>query len=189
GRPTAPGPRPFPGPGGQTPRPAWYTSLVYERTAAGPAFDEPIGPQPEQIRLLTYVALGSGCRGLGYWSDRFLADSHTGQDRLLTMALLNREISLIQQLLLTSQQPEWVETSVGEVKAAVFRPLPEGGRGVVILPMWLGAGGQFVPAQGAFNGLKITLPLPQYLQVWEVLPGVVRPVEKVERVPGGVTIT
>ncbi|HEX5269313.1 MAG TPA: hypothetical protein VFW33_02445 [Gemmataceae bacterium] len=167
----------------------WYLSLVYDRPGAGPAFDEPIGPQPEQIRLLTYIAVGTGCRGLGFWSDRFLADSHTGQDRLLTLALLNRELSVLQSLLLTSQAPEWVETSVPEVKAAVFRPLPEGGRGVVILPMWLGSGGQFVPAQGAYNGLKITLPLPQYLQVWEVLPGIVRPVEKAERCPGGVQIT
>jgi hypothetical protein len=60
---------------------------------------------------------------------------------------------------------------------------------VVILPMWLGSGGQFVPAQGAYNNLTITLPLPQYLQAWEVLPGVVRPVERAVRVPGGVQIT
>jgi hypothetical protein len=173
----------------QTHLPDWYTALVYDRTGSGPPFDEPIGPQPEQIRLLTYVALGSGCRGMGFWSDRFLADSHTGQDRLLTLALLNRELSMIEQLLLTSQAPEWVETSVPEVKAAVFRPLPEGGRGVVILPMWLGSGGQFVPAQGAYNNLTITLPLPQYLQAWEVLPGVVRPVEKTTRGPGGMQIT
>jgi hypothetical protein len=173
----------------QTHLPDWYTTLVYDKPGAQSSFDEPIGPQPEQIRLLTYIAVGSGCRGLGYWSDRFLADSHTGQDRLLTMAMLNRELTMIQPLLLTSQAPEWIETSVGDVKAAVFRPLPEGGRGVVILPMWLGNGGQFVPGQGAYNGLKITLPLPQYLQVWEVLPGVVRPVEAVERTPGGVQIT
>jgi hypothetical protein len=75
------------------------------------------------------------------------------------------------------------------VKAAVFRPLPDGGRGVVILPMWLGSGGQFVPAQGAYNNVTITLPLPQYLQAWEVLPGVVRPVEKAVRGPGGMQIT
>ncbi len=181
--------RSFPWTWVQTHLPDWYTSLVYDRAGAGPGFDEPVGPQPEQIRLLTYVAVGSGCRGLGYWSDRFLADSHTGQDRLLTLALLNRELSLLQPLLLTSQQPEWVETSVPEVKAAVFRPLPEGGRGVVILPMWLGNGGQFVPSQGAFNNLQITVTLPQYLQVWEVLPGVVRPVERTERIPGGVRIT
>ena len=55
-------------------------------------FDEPIGPQPEQIRLLTYLALAAGCKGLGFWSDRFLADSHQGRDRLLALALLNQEL-------------------------------------------------------------------------------------------------
>ncbi len=132
----------------QTHLPDWYTTLVYDRAGAGPAFAEPIGPQPEQIRLLTYTALGSGCRGLGFWSDQFLADSHTGQDRLLTLALLNREITLLEPLLLTAQAPEWIETSVSEVKAAVFRPMPEGGRGVLILPMCLGGAAQFVPGQG-----------------------------------------
>src|SRR5207249_330714 len=48
----------------QTHTPEWYTSLLYERRADA-GFTEPIGPQPEQIRLLTYTALGVGCRGLG----------------------------------------------------------------------------------------------------------------------------
>jgi hypothetical protein len=175
----------------QTHLPDWFTTMVYDRPAAGTAFNEPIGPQPEQIRLLTYTAVGSGCHGLGFWSDRFLADSHSGQDRLLTLALLNKELKMIEPLLLTSQPPEWIETSVSQVKAAVFRPEPTGGRGVLILPVWLGGGGQFVPEQGAVNNLKITLPLPQFLQVWEVSPGVVRPVESqnVVRCPGGMQIT
>jgi hypothetical protein len=173
----------------QTHLPDWFTSLVYDRPGSGPGFNEPIGPQPEQIRLLTYTAVGSGCRGLGFWSDRFLADSHTGQDRLLTLALLNKELKMIEPLLLTSQAPQWIDTSVPEVKAAVFRPLPQGGRGVLILPIWMGSGAQFVSGQGAFNNLTITLPLPQYLQVWEVLPGVVRPVASATRGPGGMQIT
>jgi hypothetical protein len=173
----------------QTHLPDWYTALVYDRPGGGPAFNEPIGPQPEQIRLLTWAAVGSGCRGIGYWSDRFLADSHTGQDRLLTLALLNKELKMIERLLLTSQPPEWIDTSNGEVKAAVFRPLPEVGCGVLILPVLLGGGAQFVPGQGAMNNLSLTLPLPQYLQVWQVSPGVVRPVDGLQRVPGGMQIT
>jgi hypothetical protein len=173
----------------QTHLPDWYTSLVYDRPGTGPGFNEPVGPQPEQIRLLTWSAVCSGCRGIGYWSDRFLADSHTGQDRLLTLALLNKELKMIEPLLLTSQAPEWIDTSVGDVKAAVFRPLPEGGRAVVILPVWLGGGSQFVPGQGALNNVSLTLPLPQSLQVWQVSPGVVRPVDGLQRIPGGVQIT
>ena len=60
----------------------WFLNIAYPE-ADRTHFDEPIGPQAEQIRLLTYLALSSGCKGLGFWSDRFLADSHQGQDRLL----------------------------------------------------------------------------------------------------------
>jgi hypothetical protein len=172
----------------QTHLPDWYTSLIYDRTGVGASFKEPIGPQPEQIRLLTYIAVGSGCRGLGFWSDRFLADSHTGQDRLLTLALLNKELEILEPLLMTSVKPEWIETSVPDVKAAVFRPMPGVGRGVVILPMWMGNSSQFVPAQGAVNNLKITLPMSQALQAWQVTPGMVRPVDGLQRVPGGMEI-
>src|SRR5262249_23654889 len=46
-----------------------------------------------------------------------------------------------------------------------------------------------VPAQGALNNLTITLPLPQFMQAWEVSPGDVQPVYKAERVPGGMRLT
>jgi hypothetical protein len=85
----------------QTHLPDWYTTLIYEQSSAAP-FREPIGPQPEQIRLMTYVALSAGCRGLGFWSDRFLADTHQGRDRLLTLALLNQEIQMLGPMLLTA---------------------------------------------------------------------------------------
>src|SRR5262249_47406358 len=65
----------------QTHLPDWYTRLVYDQPGEA-GFSEPIGPQPEQIRLLAYTALAAGCRGLGFWSDRYLADSHQGRDRL-----------------------------------------------------------------------------------------------------------
>src|SRR5262249_48642099 len=55
----------------QTHLPEWHTNLVYGRPGTA-SFEEPVGPLPEQIRLLTYTAVASGCRGLGFWSDRFL---------------------------------------------------------------------------------------------------------------------
>src|SRR5262249_44846986 len=48
----------------QTHTPEWYTQMLYDKPASA-GFTEPIGPQPEQIRLLTYLAVGSGFRGLG----------------------------------------------------------------------------------------------------------------------------
>ncbi len=168
----------------QTHLPDWYTALVHDRPGSA-GFDEPIGPQPEQIRLLTYIALSAGAKGLGFWSDRFLADSHQGRDRLLTLALLNLELRMLEPLLVTAGSPEWIDTSIPEVKAVVLRAE----RGLLVLPMWLGKGSQFVPGQAAATKLTLTVPqAPASTQVWLVSPGEVRSL-RTERVPGGTKIT
>jgi hypothetical protein len=169
----------------QTHVPDWYTTLLYERGSSD-GFDEPIGPQPEQIRLLTYTAIGAGCRGLGFWSDRFLADSHQGRDRLLALALLNQELEMIEPFLLSADGPaQWVDTNFPDVKAAVIRT----GKGLLVLPMWLGPGAQFVPGQLATSALSIVVPqVPQGTTPWEITPGEVRCLS-IERVVGGTKIT
>lgn len=177
----------------QTHLPDWYTALVYDRPGNA-GFNEPIGPQPEQIRLLTYIALASGAKGLGFWSDRFLADSHQGRDRLLTLALLNLELRMLEPLLVSVAPPDgegWVNTSISEVKAAVLRGEPgvNSSRGVLVLPIWLGQGSQFVPGQAATNKLSLTVPqVPASAQAWWVSPGEVRSL-RTERVSGGTRVT
>ncbi len=167
----------------QTHLPDWFLNLAYDR-AAGGKFDEPIGPQPEQVRLLSYVAAGCGYRGLGYWSDRFLADSHTGRDRLLELALLNQEFQMLEPLLLGAKEPEWIGTSSPEVKAAVMRT----DKAILVLLVWVGGGGQFVPGQGAPYVLNLTVPqIPANCQAWEVLPGRLRSY-KTDRVLGGTRV-
>jgi hypothetical protein len=168
----------------QTHLPDWYTALVYDRPAAA-GFDEPVGPQPEQIRLLTYTAVAAGCRGLAFWSDRFLADTHQGRDRLLTLALLNQELRMLEPLLVTAEEPTWINTSQPDVKAAVMRTE----RGVLVLPMWLGKGAQFVPGQEAAANLSFTVPqVPMNAQPWLISPAEVRAL-KPERQIGGTKIT
>jgi hypothetical protein len=168
----------------QTHLPEWYMSLVYERDDSK-GFDEPVGPQPEQIRLLTYLALAAGSRGLGFWSDRFLADSHQGRDRLQTLALLNQELQMLEPLLVTSDAPRWIGTSIPEVQAAVLRTE----RGVLVLPMWLGKGAQYVPGQSAAAWLSVVVPdVPAGTQAWRLSPGEVRTL-KTERVAGGTKVT
>ena len=156
----------------QTHLPDWFTTVAYERDSAA-AFNEPIGPQMDQIRLMTYLAAGSGYRGIGYWSDRFLADSHTGRDRLLGLALLNQELKLLEPVLVDAEEPEWIDTTNPDVKAAVIRP--RGKPTVLVLPIWVGKGSQFVPAQGTVASLTIKVPaVPLGCQAWEVSPGHVR---------------
>jgi hypothetical protein len=101
------------------------------------------------------------------------------------MALLNQELQLLEPLLLAAEAPIWIDTSRPEVKAAVMRTE----RGVLVLPIWLGPGSQYVPGQAALNQLSMVLPVPQHMEAWEVTPAEVRKVDKAERVLGGTRIT
>jgi hypothetical protein len=164
----------------------WFVAAAYPEVDNA-KFEEPIGPQAEQIRLLTYLALSAGCKGLGFWSDRFLADSHQGRDRLLTLALLNQELQMLEPLVLgVVDTPVWIDTSVPDVKAAVLRC----DRGVLVLPMWLGRGAQFVPGQSAATTLTMTIPMvPTGAQAWSVSPGEVKALSPPMRVVGGSKIS
>jgi hypothetical protein len=167
----------------QTHLPDWYTNLVYNRTGQQD-FDEPIGPQPEQIRLLTYLSLSAGFRGLGFWSDRFLANSHMGKGRLLQLALLNQEFEMIEPLLAGSKDISWIASKHPDIRAAVMRHE----KGLLVLVMALGSGSQFVPAQLAAANLELVIPgAPEDAQVWEVSPGDVRALKR-ERVAGGIKV-
>jgi hypothetical protein len=169
----------------QTHLPDWFTNVAYNR-GSNTRFEEPIGPQPEQIRLLSYIAVGCGYRGLGYWSDRFLADSHSGRDRLLALALLNLEMRMLEPLLVEIKDtPEWIDTSNPEVKAAVLRA----DKAILVLPIWMGKGGQFVPGHAEAVKLTITVPqVPATHQCWEVLPGRLRSYPP-KRVLGGTQVS
>jgi hypothetical protein len=156
----------------QTHWPDWFTTVAYQRSAAT-RFEEPIGPHPEQIRLLSYIAIGSGFRGLGYWSDRFLADSHLGRDRLLAMTVLNQELKMLEPLLTTvTDEPQWIECDNNPlIKVAILRC--DGA--VLALPVWMGPGSQIVPPQGAVASVKFTIPLaPNSSVAWEISPGRLR---------------
>jgi hypothetical protein len=171
----------------QTHLPEWQAKLLYDQSTDQP-FKDPVGPQPEQIRLMTYLSLASGCKGLGFWSDKFLADSHTGRDRLLMMALLNQEIRMLEPVLLTLQkEPTWIDTSHPQVKAAVM--VSE--KGILVLPIWLGGGAQYVPPQGAVVNLSMIVPMiPDGTQPWEVSPGRVQSLQpNSQRVLGGTRLT
>ncbi len=168
----------------QTHLPDWYSTLIYGQTGAQ-GYSEPVGPQAEQIRLMTYIAIGSGYRGIGYWSDRFLADSHTGRDRLLALALLNQELTMLEPLLVNAAEPRWSGTGTADVQAAVIRS----DKAILVLPVWIGTGAQYVPAQSAVSELKIVVPqVPPHMQPWEVSPGCVRSL-RWKRVTGGVEVS
>lgn len=175
----------------QTHLPDWFV-----RSIAGKAdvarFDDPVGPHPEQIRVLTYLSLAAGNRGLGFWSDRYLANTHHGRDRLLELALLNTEIEMLKPVLMGVSEPaKWVGTSDPNVSAAVLTSSSkQNGTEVLVLPVWLGGGTQFTPAQGALPALSVTVPLvPDGAVPWLVTPVGVTELKDVKRVAGGTRIT
>lgn len=168
--------------------PDWYLARVLER-AGTDAFAEPIGPHPEQVRLLAYISVAAGARGLGFWSDRFLADTHHGRGRLQGMAILNAELELLAPILnaATGTKPELLDTDHPQVKAALIRSK----RGALLLPIWFGGGSQFVPEQGALPALKVTVPLVEdNADPWRVTPAGTECLHNcATKVPGGTELT
>jgi hypothetical protein len=168
--------------------PEWYLTAVMGQKDAT-KFTEPIGPHPEQVRLLAYLSIGCGCRGLGFWSDRFLADSHSGRDRLQGMAILNAELAMLAPVLIapTGNRPLWLDTNNPNVKAALLRT----SKGTVLLPIWLGKGGQYVPEQAAAQSLVITVPLVENgADPWRITPAGVECLRNyVKQTPSGTELT
>jgi hypothetical protein len=169
--------------------PDWYAAAVADGPGGNPddGFSEPVGPHPEQIRLLAYIAVACGCRGLGFWSDKYLADSHHGRDRLQQLAILNTELHMLSPVVTAAQTAVWLDTSHPHVKAAALK----GPRGLLLLPIWMGPGCQYVPDQGAVLNLKVTIPLvPDGAEPWLVTPAGVECLRhRCIRVPTGVELT
>jgi hypothetical protein len=169
----------------QTHMPDWFLEHLCGRADVS-SVDFPVGPHPEQIRILTYLALAAGHRGLGYWSDRFLDNAFHGRDRLLEIALLNSEIEMLQDVLFAAQDPaRWIPTSDPNVQAAVIR----GPKDILVLPVWLGPGSQYTPAQGTVPTLSVTVPLvPDQATPWLVTPAGVSEIKGYRRVAGGTEV-
>lgn len=168
--------------------PDWYLNVAHANPTQ---LETPIGPQPEQLRLLTYLSLASGYRGLGFWNDRWLANSHFGRDRFIETYLLNCELQLLEPVIFGSEDEKttWEPTSHPYVKAAVIR----GKKGILVLPVWLGPGAQCVVPQGAVDGLKIKVKLvPEGFEPWVLTPASYENLHSsgnVRSAPGGTEIT
>lgn len=172
----------------QTHLPEWQAQLMTDRGQTNRLTD-PIGPQPEQIRILTYLALANGCKGIGYWSDKYLADAYLGRDRLLQLAILNQEIEMLQPVLMSvSGDIRWEPTSNKNVKVAIMKT---NGKGLIAMPIWLGAGAQYVPPQGAAQSLTFKVPLvPDGAEPWEITPVRVQSLQhQLRQTPEGIQIT
>ncbi len=172
--------------------PAWVTvqtqpdpALLDQWRCAGvdpAAFD---GLEPEQIRILTYVSLTAGARGLIYRS-RSPLDSADRASRLRAAALelANRELALVEPFLSGGQFVGMVESNRPEVTAALFRT----DRARLLIPLWLGPRSQLVPGQSAAQEVAFVVPgVPDAYTAYLLLPGNMAPLDA-ERVTGGMRV-
>lgn len=171
----------------QTHPPAEFVRLAYGRGLEDGPFDLPVGPQPEQIRLATYASIAGGSRGVAFTSDRWLGESAKGRARMLQLALLNAELTLIEPFLADGAPPVVLGTSNKDVEVAVFKH--RGGRGVLGIAYWKQSGSQYVVGQAADANLQFRIPgAPESAHAFEVSPAEVRGVKR-SRVTGGVQVS
>ena len=166
---------------------------------------------PEQLRLMTYMALSAGYRGLGYLGDADLTRP-AGQSLLIEMAFLNEEIDLVESVLAQSADP--IPTydvfdpdppdipPPGAPIGMQIRPQKEFGpkpglkvaaisverKGALLLVADYAGNAQYQPPQMAAHNLVIRSVLPEAAQAYEISPGEVKVLERV-RIPGGTQIT
>jgi hypothetical protein len=171
--------------------------------------------QPEQLRLMTYLALSAGYRGLGFVGNADLTKADgPGRALLIEMTFLNLEIDLCEQILAENDDkitlydvydPDPLPVPSNAVQLATKKPprkpeqAPRGQLKAAAVPLRDRKGSlllvgdyeffdQYQPGQMAADELVITPILPEGAQAFEISPGAVK-VLTPERVPGGRRIT
>jgi hypothetical protein len=171
--------------------------------------------QPEQLRLLTYMALAGGCRGLTYVGDADLTRP-AGEPLLIEMSFLNAEIDLFEGILAGNIKrigeynvfdPDPAErptvANVNQKRMPLVNELGGkaglhaatiplvGSKGALLLVADFNSDAQWQPPQMAYHDLVINPRLPQGVQFLEVSPGEARFLEQKpdDRVPGGTRLT
>jgi hypothetical protein len=170
--------------------------------------------QPEQIRLATYAALASGCRGLCYVGDETLTQA-SGRMNLIEMMLLNEEIDLLEPILadpdkqirmLDTYMPDPppqppvslfalnqpITSRVRTVKE--FPPHPsiraaaittKDRRGTLLLVADYAKYGQFQPPQMAVDEVRLLVPGARDAHAYLITPGGVTTLQESPGEPGG----
>jgi hypothetical protein len=167
--------------------------------------------QPEQLRLMTYLALSAGYRGLAFLGDADLTRA-AGKALLIEMSFLNLEIDLCEEILAQNVEPIPLYF-VYDPDPPVIPPNPTNQRrpkqvkeldprpgmraasvalrdrkGALLLVGDYADGAQFQPPQLAAHNIAITPVLPEGSHAFEISPGDVKVLEP-RRVPGGTRFT
>ncbi|WP_165250588.1 hypothetical protein [Paludisphaera soli] len=178
--------------------------------APPPAWGVP-RPLPEHLRLMTYLALAAGYRGLIFQGDADLTRP-AGRPLLIESALLNMEIDLVQGILARSADPIPVHSVFdpppsdlpppGSMPTTRVRLQPEAKakpwhkaaaisvdrRGALLLMSDYSDHVQYQPHQLATRDLVVRAILPEGVEAFDVSPGGVDVLEH-KRGPGGTYVT
>jgi hypothetical protein len=169
--------------------------------------------QPQQVRLMTYLALASGYRGLVYTGDADLTRP-AGRAVWIELSFLNFEIDLCESILADNDRaipwyslydPDPLPVPSNAIQLPSKRPpqkkenTPKGDlhaaaislkdrKGALLLVGDFASGAQFQPGQLATDKVVVTPILPESAQAFQITPGEVKFL-KPERVPGGTRLT
>jgi hypothetical protein len=137
----------------------------------------------ESIRMLTYLAISAGARGIEFQSDRPFASVRP--DVQLTLSLLNNELELIEPWATTGSDISLATSTDPQVTGMVIRT----DRARLLMMMRLAPGSQHVPRPMATAPAAIVVPgVPESHEVYELTPVGLRPINH-KRVTGGTQIT
>jgi hypothetical protein len=137
----------------------------------------------ESVRLLTYMALTAGARGIEFQSDRPLAAAPP--ELQLTLALLNMELELMEPWATIGNNISLAASTDPQVVGRVIRTE----RARLLVMMRLAKGSQHVPRPLAAAPASIVVPgVPESHEVYELTPVGLRPINH-KRVAGGTQVT
>ncbi|AMV37657.1 hypothetical protein [Planctomyces sp. SH-PL62] len=178
--------------------------------APPPAWGVP-RPSPEHLRLMTYLALSAGYRGLIFRGDADLTRP-AGRPQLIESALLNMEIDLVESILAKSADPIPIHPVFdpppsdlpppGSMPTTRVRLQPESRpkawhraaaisvdrRGALLLLADYSDNVQYQPHQLATRNLVVRAILPEGVEAFDISPGGVDVLEH-KRGPGGTYVT
>ena len=118
-------------------------------------------------------------------SDRFLAESLHGRDRMLQLALLNLELTFIEPFIAAGDPPVATKCSHPEIETVEFSHE----RGVLVLAYWKRQDSQYVVGQAAANDVTLLVTsAPQAAQAFQITLGEIRGLKRREGL-GGIRVT
>jgi hypothetical protein len=180
--------------------PVWTTiqtqpgALLRQQWAALGQSPLPSAFSPEQLRLLTYIAVSAGTRGLLFESYSPLngTDADT-RLRAATLELLNLEMDLAEPWVAAGSytgtvRGEQVDGKKSSPQTGVLAATLQRAHSRLLVPLWTTPRSQHVTGQATGSEVSFVVSAPEDYRAYLLLPDGLRPI-RLQRVAGGVRAT